>query len=73
MIEEPSERLPPFPDRLLVPGQKENVLAWIRGLDLPIRHAARALRQWAAYVGVELQRSDYVAVRRPPRRSRPET
>lgn len=56
---EPATRLPPIPDRLLVPAAKDQVRAFLRGLALPERYASRALREWAHFVGVQLQATDY--------------
>lgn len=56
-------RLPPIPDRFLSPAAKDNVIAWLRGLALPERHAARELRRWAQYVGITLTASDYTGLR----------
>lgn len=65
-------RLPPIPDRLLVPSAKNLVIAWLRGLVLPERYASRALREWARYVGVQLEAQDYVGLRGGPEHLGPE-
>lgn len=65
-------RLPPIPDRLLVPAAKDLVIAWLRGLVLPERYASRALREWARYVGVSLTVQDYEGLRGGPEPLEPE-
>lgn len=57
-----TRRLPPFEDEQLDAAKKPAVVAFLRGLDLEPRLAARHLRRWAEVVGVALERADYVAL-----------
>lgn len=57
--------LPPFPDELLRADSKEKAIGFLRALGVPNRIAARNLRRWGQYVGVELTRDDFVRVDPP--------
>lgn len=57
------ERLPPFPDELLVAEKKEQVIAFLRGQGLPSRIASWHLLRWAQVVGLSLTREDVARVR----------
>jgi hypothetical protein len=62
-------RLPPFPDEIMELDRKEQAVAFLRGLGLPYWIASAHLGRWAAYVGADLERRDYVSLGRflPPR------
>lgn len=57
--------LEPFPNGLLDPARKAEVIGWINTTAVPVRYRAHHLQRWAEYVGVTLTGADYRAIGRP--------
>jgi hypothetical protein len=60
----PEERiLPPFPDALVSPNRKEDVIRWLLAHDIPGRYAANHLQRWGQVTGVEITPAEFGRVR----------
>jgi hypothetical protein len=50
-MNDPGERLPPFPDALLFPSRLDDVVQFLREQDMPARLRRSWLAKWASYTG----------------------
>ncbi len=57
--DEPSTRLPPLPDALVLRAGTEEVIAWLSAQRIPPNYRVKWLREWAAYRGVALTKAHY--------------
>jgi hypothetical protein len=55
--------LPPFPDELVSPNRKEDVIQFLMLSAIPGRFAARHLQRWGQMVGVEISAAEFGRVR----------
>ena len=54
-----------FPEWMLSPDKKEDVLIFLRELPAPPRRRKEALVAWAQYVGLVLTKEDIKAILKP--------
>lgn len=55
--------LPPFPDELVKPEEKERAIAFLRGLRLPRRMMTTHLARWSLMTGREIPPGEMRALR----------
>jgi len=64
------QRLPPFPDELLEPVRKGDVIRLLTWLGLPFRISAEHLKRWGDVAGVKITTSDLELLPGFPREER---